>query len=192
MKRISVLALFLTVLCASSVWAEGWTKGLEIGGGARFELAMGDMKEHESGNLGFTIDATMPLPLGLSGDGILSAVGLSAQTGVLFPIGKKSYIDSWWALDFDIGAYIDLKFSELVTLRPGASFDIRLNSVKSEEKNVSGMFADYGARLGATVLFDAFKNGILIKAGADYVLLPEQNNICHYLSFSLGATYRFE
>ena len=192
MKRISVLALFLTVLCTSSVWAEGWTKGLEIGGGARFELAMGDMKELESGNLGFTIDATMPLPLGLSDAGILSAVGLTAQTGVLFPIGKKSYIDSWWALDFDIGAYIDLKLSGLVTLRPVAAFDIRLNSVKSEEKNVSGMFADYGARLGATVLFDAFKNGILIKAGADYVLLPEKDNICHYLSFNLGTTYRFE
>ena len=192
MKRISILALFLTVLCASSVWAEGWTKGLEIGGGACFELAKGDMREHESGNLGFTLEAEMPLPLGLSDDGILSAVGLSAQTGVLFPIGKKSYIDSWWALDFDIGAYIDLKLSELVTLRPGAAFDIRLNSVKSDEKNVNGMFADYGARLGATVLFDAFKNGILIKAGADYVLLPEKDNICHYLSFNLGTTYRFE
>ena len=192
MKRISVLALFLTVLCASSVWAEGWTKGLEIGGGARFELAMGDMREHESGNVGFNVEAEMPLPLGLSSDGLVTAVGLSAQTGVLFPVGKKSYIDSWWALDFDIGAYIDLKLSGLVTLRPSASFDIRLNSVKSEEKNVSGMFADYGARLGATVLLDVLKNGVLFKAGADYVLLPEKDSICHYLSFNLGATYRFE
>ena len=192
MKRISVLALFLTVLCASSVWAEGWTKGLEIGGGACFELAMGDMREHETGNFGFNVEAAMPLPLGFSGDGTLSAVGLSAQTGVLFPIGKKSYIDSWWALDFVLGAYVDLRLNQMITVRPGAAFDIRLNSVRSEEKNMSGMFADYGARLGATVLFDAFKNGILIKAGADYVLLPEKDNICHYLSFNLGATYRFE
>ena len=90
MKRISVLALFLTVLCTSSVWAEGWTNGLELGGGACFELAMGDMKEHESGNLGFNVNAAWPLPLGLPDDGLLTAVGLTAETGVLFPLGKKS------------------------------------------------------------------------------------------------------
>ncbi|MBO4320460.1 MAG: hypothetical protein J5857_08320 [Treponema sp.] len=188
MKRISVLALFLTVLCASSAWSLG---GLEIGGGARFELALGDMNEHETGNVGFNVEAAMPLPLRLSGDGLVSAVGLSAQTGVLFPVGKKSYIDSWWALDLALGAYVDLRLNQVITVRPEAAFDIRLNSVKSEEKNVSGMFADYGARIGATVLLDMLKNGVIFKAGADYVLLPEKDSICHYVGMNIGAVYRF-
>ena len=191
MKKLGIiLSMFMIVF--ASAWSEGWSKGLELGGGARFELVLGDMKEHETGNLGFNVDAAYPLPLGLPNEGLLSAVGLSAQTGVLFPVGKKSYIDSWWALDFALGAYVDLRINQTITVRPGVAFDIRLNSVKSEEKSVSGMFADYGAKIGADVLLDVLNNGALFKAGMDYLILPEKDSTCHYMAFSLGALYRFE
>ena len=93
-KRI-VFALTLALALAGAAWADGGLKGLELGGGARFELAAGAMNEHEVGNIVVSADAAWPLPLGFSQDGLLTAVGLAAETGFLFPVGKKDYIDSW-------------------------------------------------------------------------------------------------
>lgn len=149
------------------------------------------MKEHESGNFGFNVNAAWPLPLGLSQDGLLATVGLTAETGVLFPLGKKDYIESWWSLDFALGGYIDLKLSSLITLRPGLSADIRLNRVTSEENDVDGTFVDFGGRLGLCAVFNVSKN-LLVKAGAGYTVFPEKDNVCHYIGLNLGAGYRFD
>ena len=191
MKKRIVFTLAILMAFAWSAWADGALSGLELGGGARFELALGDMKEHESGNLGFNMNAAWPLPLGLSQDGLLTAVGLTAETGVLFPLGKKDYIESWWALDFALGGYIDLKLSSLITLRPELSADIRLNRVTSEENDVNGTFVDFGGRLGLCAVFNVSKN-LLVKAGAGYTILPEKDNVCHYIGLNVGAGYRFD
>ena len=191
MKKRIVFTLAILLTFAGSAWADGWLSGLEVGGGARLELALGDMKEHESGNFGFNVDAAWPLPLGLSQDGLVSAVGISAETGVLFPFGKKDYIESWWALDFALGAYVDLRISKMITLRPGLSADIRLNRVSSEENDVNGTFVDFGGRLGLDAVFNVSKN-LFVKAGAGYTILPEKDNVCHYIGLNLGAGYRFK
>jgi hypothetical protein len=167
------------------------TRGLELGGGARFELAAGAMKEHEVGNIVVSADAAWPLPLGFSQDGFLTAVGLTAETGFLFPVGKKDYIDSWWGLDFALGAYVDLRINDLITIRPELLADMRINKVESSGRNVNGAYPDFGAKLGATVIFDVFKNGVLIKAGAGYTIFPEKDNVCHYIGIDVGAAYRF-
>ncbi|MBO7638815.1 MAG: outer membrane beta-barrel protein [Treponema sp.] len=190
MKKRIVFTFAILLTFAGSAWADGALSGLEVGGGARFELALGDMKEHESGNLGFNVNAAWPLPLGFPEEGILSNVVLSAEAGVLFPVGKKDYIESWWELDFALGAYVDLRISKTITLRPGISADIRLNNVVSEENDVSGSFVDFGGRLGLNAVFNVSKN-LLVKAGADYTILPEKDNVCHYIGLNLGAGYRF-
>ncbi|MBR7079599.1 MAG: hypothetical protein IKI40_03660 [Treponema sp.] len=188
-KRV-LCVLTLSLVLAGSVWADGGLKGLELGGGARFELAAGAMKEHETGNLVVALDAAWPLPLGLSQDGLVTAVGLGAQAGVLFPVGKKSYIDSWWGMDFALGAYVDLKINSLITIRPELAADIRLNMVNSDVQDVHGSFMDFGGRFAVNAVFDV-TNGLLVKVGAGYTIFPEKDNVCHYIGFNVGAAYRF-
>ena len=79
----------------------------------------------------------------------------------------------------------------MITIRPELAADIRLNIVSSESRSAKGMYADFGAKAGATVLFDVFKNGVLLKAGAGYTIFPEKDHICHYIYINAGATYRF-
>ena len=189
-KRI-VFALTLALALAGAAWADGGLKGLELGGGARFELAAGAMNEHEVGNIVVSADAAWPLPLGFSQDALLTAVGLAAETGFLFPVGKKDYIDSWWGLDFALGAYVDLRINDLITIRPELLADMRINKVESSGRDVNGAYPDFGAKLGATVIFDVFKNGVLLKAGAGYTIFPEKDNVCHYIGIDVGAAYRF-
>lgn len=193
MKKRGIFAVFLALLLCSAgnVWAEGWYSGLEVGGGVSFELALGDMRDHERGNLNLSLDAAWPLPLGFSKDGFISAVGLTAQTGVVVPVGKKDYIDSWRSMDFGLGAYVDLRISPLITVRPGLAADMRLNIVSSESRCADGAYLDFGVKAGATVLFDAFKNGILLKLGAGYAFFPEKEHICRYICINAGATYKF-
>lgn len=193
MKKRGIFAMLLALsLCsAGNAWADGWYSGLEVGGGTSFELALGDMHEHEVGNLGLTVDAAWPLPLGFPKDGCLSAVGLTAQAGVVIPVGKKNYIDSWWAMDLGLGAYVDLRINQLITIRPELAADMRLNIVSSESRSADGAYLDFGAKAGATVLFDVFKNGVLLKTGAGYSFFPEKDHVCHYIYINAGATYKF-
>ena len=193
MKKVGLFALIFAMSLgfAENAWAEGWYSGLELGAEAQFEFAVGDMNEHEFGDLALNVDAAWPLPLGFSKDAFFNAIGFTAQTGVFFPIGKKDYIDSWWGMDFALGAYVDLRISELITIRPELSGDIRMNMVKAETRSANGVYTDFGARLGATVLFDVFKNGLRFKAGLDYSIFPEKDNICHYIGVNIGASYRF-
>lgn len=193
MKKVVLFALVLAVSLgfAGNAGAEGWYSGLELGAEAQFEFAVGDMNKHEFGDLALNVDAAWPLPLGFSKDAFFNAIGFTAQTGVFFPIGKKDYIDSWWGMDFSLGAYVDLRINELITIRPELAADLRLNMVKSESRSADGTYTDLGARLGATVLFDVFKNGLILKTGADYAIFPEKENVCHYIGINLGAAYRF-
>ena len=193
MKKRGIFAMLLALsLCsAGNAWADGWYSGLEVGGGTSFELALGDMHEHEVGNLGLSVDAAWPLPLGFPNDGFLSAVGLTAQTGVVIPVGNKNYIDSWWAMDLGLGAYVDLRINQLITIRPELAADMRLNIVSSESRSADGAYLDFGAKAGATVLFDVFKNGVLLKTGAGYSFFPEKDHVCHYIYINAGATYKF-
>ena len=95
-------------------------------------------------------------------------------------------------LDLALGAYADLKISPLITLRPELSADARLNIVESEERDVHGLSFDFGAKAGLSALFDFFGNGLIFTLGADYVILPEKDNLCQYIAFKAGASYRFE
>lgn len=190
MKKRILFVLGLVLAFAGNSWAGGGLSGLELGGGASFELVLGAMNEHEAGNVGVSVDAAWPLPLGLSQKGPLTAVGLTADAGVLFPVGKKDYIDSWWGIDFGLGAYVDLKISDLITIRPELAADLRLNMVDSETQDVHGLFMDFGGRLGVDAVFDLSK-GLLVKAGAGYSIFPEKDNVCHYIGFDVGAAYRF-
>ncbi|MBR7080072.1 MAG: hypothetical protein IKI40_06095 [Treponema sp.] len=190
-RGLFVLVLAMSFCFAGNAWADGWYSGLEVGGGASFEIAVGDMHEHEVGSLGLNVDAAWPLPLGFPKDGFLSAVGLTAQTGVVIPVGKKGYIDSWWGIDLDIGAYVDLRINQLITVRPELAADMRLNIVSSESRSADGAYVDFGAKAGATVLFDVFKNGVLLKTGAGYSFFPEKDHVCHYIHINAGATYKF-
>ncbi len=193
MKKVVLFALVLAVSLgfAGNAGAEGWYSGLEFGGETQFEFAVGGMNEHELGDFAVNVDAAWPLPLGFSEDAVFNAVGFSTQAGVFFPLGKKDYIDSWWGMDFSLGAYVDLRINELITIRPELAADLRLNMVKSESRSADGTYTDLGARLGATVLFDVFKNGLILKTGADYAIFPEKENVCHYIGINLGAAYRF-
>lgn len=187
-----LLAVLAASLFALGAWSESFVSGLEAGVSGTFELAVGEMKKHEIGNVGAVLNVSYPLPLGFSGDSFLSAAGLSLDAGFLLPVGKKDYIDSWWGMDFALGAYVDLKINALITIRPTLVADLRLNMVSSEERNVDGAFMDFGGRVGVTGVFDIFKNGVLLKCGADYAIFPEKDNVCHYIGFNVGMMYRFE
>ena len=76
-----------------SSWSQDWIHGLEVGGEGIFELAVGDMAEHEVGNVGGALILHYPLPLGLSETTFLSTAEVSVEAAVLFPVGVKSFLE---------------------------------------------------------------------------------------------------
>ncbi len=165
-------------------------EGVEIGTSYCFEFAAGDMNEHEVGNVGVSLEFKCPLPLNLSGR-VLSDMGISVEAGFLLPVDKASYVDSWWILDFASGLYFDLMLNKEVSFRPELGVDARLNFVESDERNVHGLNMDFGAKLGFSFVMDLFGIDLLFRSGADYIILPERDNICHYVSLNAGVSYRF-
>ena len=186
----SIVFGMMLVLFAGAAGAETFISGFEMGVSGRFDFALGEISKHEFGNVGVSLEYAWPLPLGLP-ESLLSDIGLCAEAGVLFPVGMASYIDSWWVCDFGLGAYVDLKINPRVIVRPELLADFRLNFIESNFRNLHGPMLDVGVKTGAVLVLDFSESRLLFKAGADYVILPEKNNICHYFAVKTGAAFRF-
>ncbi|MBP5175441.1 MAG: hypothetical protein ILP07_05980 [Treponema sp.] len=184
-KLILALLVLPVFFCVMSV-----AEGVELGTNYRFEFAASDMSEHELGNVGVSLDFNYPLAVDFSGS-VLSGMGVSASGTFLLPLGMASYIDSWWILNFAAGLYLDLPLNRDFIFRPELDFDVRMNFVESDERNVHGLNADFGAKLGFSLVMDFLGFNLLFKSGADYIILPEKDNICHYFSLNVGVAYCF-